>query len=138
MIDLFGFQISHLELFLTVGLLMSALMILMTLKRINGLQRQLHASQLTMAREIKMVNQGAIGVGRRFAEIEKKLKKGSNVASFAPAQELKTRKQRFAQVQEDVVQASKSVSAKPSVASRALSTKAEQALSAWLNEQKTA
>lgn len=112
-------------------------------RRIKRLEDRLAQTQALLAREIKMVNQGAIGVGRRFAQVEKKMQgTGGAKASFQvkPTREEKplSKASKFAQIQElaakQVVQEPQRKTAAP----KGLTTKAEQSLTSWLKEQQTA
>ena len=138
MLDLTWIQLTIIEwVLLSLVLLLSGLSVL-CLRRISALESRLHKVQVAAQREIKMVNQGAIGIGRRFAMIEKNLKKSKNVASFdAPPAKQKTVKP-F----QEVVQSIQPLRPEPSLGAvkprNGQSTRAEQALSAWINEHQTA
>lgn len=114
-------------------------LVVIAFRRISQLETRLEQSQRQAQREIKMVNQGAIGIGRRFATIEKRLKKPEKVADFAAIR---------AQTLADAKSPAKSVpTAQPKESAHARSseipspkkrTKAERALSAWLNDHQSA
>jgi hypothetical protein len=110
-----------------------------TWRRLARLEARFVLSQAQSMRELKMLNQSAIGVGRRLAGIEKNSKKSSNVSSFAEAQELKqSTVNRFADVQKAVASASQAEAPLAREVNVGLTTRAEQALSSWINENKTA
>jgi hypothetical protein len=116
-------------------------------RRIRRLEAKLAQTQSMLAREIKMVNQGAIGIGRRFAQVEKKINHSSNNVATFKAKETKTpssqlyHASKFAEIQAQAKQAAKVKIDKPKpvkVATQGLTTKAEQSLTAWLKENQTA
>jgi maltodextrin utilization protein YvdJ len=136
MLELNGIQLSILEVFLMASVMLLAVFSFVNQRRVSRLELLLSSSQTATSREIKMVNQGAIGLGRRFARIEKELKKPSNVARFeAPKETTPSQFKPVAQaVSKPVKQQPKAI--KPKTLGKA--TRAEQALSAWINENKTA
>ena len=136
MLELNGIQLSVLEITLMISVIVFALISVTGIKRVNRLEALLARSQSATAREIKMVNQGAIGLGRRFARIEKDLKKTSNVARFEPPKE--TAPTQFKSVAKSVPKATTQPSSRLKSPGSAKTTRAEQALSAWINENKTA
>jgi hypothetical protein len=138
MINLSGIQLSYLEFSLTLTVLLCAVLTLLSLRRIRLLESRLVQIQIGTAREINMVNQGAIGIGRRFARIEKNLKKPSNVARFDSAKEPKATKSEFKDVVRSVQEPKPEKRPAVNSMSSGISTRAEQALSAWINEHKTA
>jgi hypothetical protein len=108
------------------------------------LEAKLAQTQSMLAREIKMVNQGAIGVGRRFAHVEKKLIKASDQVAEFKAKELQVAEtvspteSKFSQIQAQIVKP-KAAKRKPVQADKqGLTTKAEQSLTSWLKEHQTA
>ena len=108
------------------------------IRRISALESKLSKVQVTTHREIKMVNQGAIGIGRRFAVIEKNLKKSKNVASFDVPSVKNKQERPFEEVVKSI-QPIRPVAPKAVVTPRnGHSTRAEQALSTWINDHQTA
>jgi hypothetical protein len=136
MLELNGIQFSVLEITLMLSVIAFALVSITGIRRVNRLETLLARSQSATAREIKMVNQGAIGLGRRFARIEKDLKKTSNVARFEPPKE--TTPTQFKSVSKSVRKATAQPSNRLKSQGSGKTTRAEQALSAWINENKTA
>lgn len=140
MFSAFGLQISFLDVGLLSLLLMSFLVTLMAFRRIAQLEEKLQLVHVNMTRDIKMVNQGAIGIGRRFSTIEKSLKKSSKVAQFESVQDKKSDIATFASISKRVLAESKP-EPKPRTTVKGTygrSTKAEQALSAWISDHQTA
>ena len=113
-------------------------------RRIRRLEAKLMQTQSMLAREIKMVNQGAIGVGRRFAQVEKKLNKTPAQAAMFTATEVKSadlqlsKASKFAQIQAQAVKPKVSKPKPIQTATQGLTTKAEQSLTSWLKEHQTA
>ncbi|MFQ3231638.1 hypothetical protein [Reinekea sp.] len=113
-------------------------------RRIRRLEAKLLQTQSMLTREIKMVNQGAIGVGRRFAQVEKKLIKASDQRPKFEATDVKThnlqlsKASKFAQIQAQAVKPSVSQPKLAQTATQGLTTKAEQSLTSWLKEHQTA
>lgn len=113
-------------------------------RRIRRLEAKLLQTQSMLAREIKMVNQGAIGVGRRFAQVEKKLNKASEQTAQYKATDVKTnniqlsKASKFAQIQAQAVKPTVSQPKPTQTATQGLTTKAEQSLTSWLKEHQTA
>jgi hypothetical protein len=138
-IQLAGISLEIFELVLLATLLVMAAMYLLSIKRIATLEKRLGQFQVTTTREIKMVNQGAIGIGRRCAAIEKNLKKPANVASFEAIKEARQIASAYEQAAQAVsTKAPPKPVQKPKDKKSGLTTRAEQALSAWINENKTA
>jgi len=134
-----GFEFTVLEQSLVIGLSLFVMLFLLTWRRLARLEARFVVSQVQLIRELKMVNQGSIGMGRRLAGIEKNIKKSSNVANFAEAKELKqSTENRYAQVQQALSTATQSEKPTVNDRTRGLTTRAEQALSLWINEHKTA
>jgi len=141
MFEFSGIQlsVSVIEVSLAASVIFFASLTFFSLRRISSLEAKLQTAQLTMAREIKMVNQGAIGMGRRFAIIEKNLKKPTNVANFESAKELKRTPSRTYAEAQAVVQRTQKVETQPvKERTRGLTTRAEHALSEWINDHQTA
>lgn len=107
-------------------------------RRMHKLEARLEAFQRLSTREIKMVNQGAIGIGRRFAAIEKDLKKPEKVANFAQAHASAQEKLQLRSAEEPVPDSTPEAREVKTQTRSARRTRAEQALSAWLNDQQTA
>ena len=134
-----GLEFTVLEQSLTIGLSLFVILFLLTWRRLARLEARFLVSQAQLMRELKMVNQGAIGMGRRLAGIEKNVKKSSNVANFAQAKELKhATGSRYAEVEQALSTAAQPEKPTVSDRTRGLTTRAEQALSSWINEHKTA
>ncbi|MFT4674748.1 MAG: hypothetical protein ACI9K8_000479, partial [Reinekea sp.] len=134
-----GLEFTLLEQGLIVCMVLLVSLCVVTWRRLARLEAQFVVSQAQSLRELKMMNQSAIGVGRRLAGIEKNLKKSSNVSSFAEAQDLKqSTVHRFADVQKAVTNASQPEAPAAREINVGLTTRAEQALSSWINEHKTA
>jgi|TARA_B110000503_G_scaffold120457_1_gene183114 hypothetical protein len=134
-----GLEFTLLEQGLIVGMVLLVSLVVITWRRLARLEARFVLSQAQSMRELKMLNQSAIGVGRRLAGIEKNSKKSSNVSSFAEAQELKqSTVNRFADVQKAVASASQAEAPLAREVNVGLTTRAEQALSSWINENKTA
>lgn len=134
-----GFEFTVLEQGLMVAMVLLLSLVVLTWRRLARLEARFVLSQAQAARELKMLNQSAIGVGRRLAGIEKNVKKSSNVSSFAEAQDLKqSTVHRFADVQKAVTNAPQPEAPLAREINVGLTTRAEQALSSWINEHKTA
>ncbi|WP_320826705.1 hypothetical protein [Reinekea sp.] len=139
MLEFGGIAFTVLEQFLVVGMGLLGVLVLVISRRMARLEARSLLSQAHLLRELKMVNQGAIGMGRRLAGIEANVKKSSKIASFAEAQELKhATGRRFAEAQQAVSLAPQAEKPTVNVRTRGLTTRAEQALSSWINEHKTA
>ena len=126
------------ELVLLTTALLLASMVVLAFRRIHRLEAKLDQHQRQAMREIKMVNQGAIGIGRRLAAIEKGLKKPEKVADFAAirAQVLAQQPTATAAAKPQATDTEEvSFDKQPPSHKR---TKAEQALSAWLNDSQSA
>lgn len=136
MITLAGITFSYLDLSLLLVIVTLALSVVLAFRRISVLEARLVSVQRTASRDIKMVNQGAIGIGRRFAAIEKHLKKPTNVARFEAAKEKAPNLEPSTPVTPEPKPAA--VAEPPKAQVPAMSTQAEQALSAWITEHKTA
>jgi hypothetical protein len=149
MVAFSGFQLSLLEAFLSFGFLSLLVSTIICLKRIARLQCQMNAFQSNAKREIKMVNQGAIGLGRRFSNLEARFKK-STMVTKSEVMNLTKKNQvsAFELIRNQAVQepetSTPSEQAQVEVANinqprpRKLKTQAEQTLSRWINEQQTA
>ncbi|MDO7644226.1 MAG: hypothetical protein MUQ62_05905 [Reinekea forsetii] len=134
-----GLEFTVLEQGLIVGMVLLVSLVVITWRRLARLEARFLLSQAQSVRELKMLNQSAIGVGRRLAGIEKNLKKSSNVSSFAEAQDLKqSTVHRFADVQKAVTNAPQPEAPVAKESTLGLTTRAEQALSSWINEHKSA
>ncbi|MDN3649042.1 hypothetical protein QWZ13_08990 [Reinekea marina] len=140
-----AFSLNFVEVTLfSIVLLLSVITFVSNKRRINRLENRLEQAQALLTREIKMVNQGAIGVGRRFAQVEKKIKSGgSTVASFSsvkPKSEEKplSNASKFAQIQQQAAKLDVQKPKRNTAAPKGLTTKAEQTLTSWLKEQQTA
>lgn len=125
------------ELLLLAMLLVVGVLALVAYRRIRRLEARLEQSQRQIMQEIKMVNQGAIGIGRRFAAIEKGLKKPQKVADFSAIRAEALAKQTAQPETPKHAKESDHVSIVEKPASPK-KTKAEQALFAWLNDHQTA
>lgn len=148
MIDNIEFSANALNLTAFVLVVGLAIQGWLTRRRVAKLEARLAHNQLQLAREIKQVNQGAIGVGRRFAKVEKALhsapklvaqeRKPSTPVSVEKNQKLVSK---FSAIQDTMALspapnttiASQLPKGKQSV--RGLTTKAEASLTAWLSEQ---
>lgn len=152
MIDNIVFSANALTLTAFVLVVGLAIQVWLTRRQVAKLEARLAHNQLQLARDIKQVNQGAIGVGRRFAKVEKALQ----TIPKQPVQERKTvthvsgqssqkLASKFSAIQ-DAVAFNPSSQPKPSPAPvsklpkstqsvRGLTTKAEASLTAWLSEQ---
>lgn len=152
MIDNVVFSANALTLTAFVLLVGLAIQVWLTKRQVAKLEARLAHNQLQLAREIKQVNQGAIGVGRRFAKVEKALQTGPK----QPVQERKTAKpvsaekgqklaSKFSVIHEGM---SSNLNSQPTLSAtpanqpskstqgvRGLTTKAEASLTAWLSEQ---
>ena len=73
-----GLEFTVLEQGLIVGMVLLVSLVVITWRRLARLEARFVLSQAQSVRELKMLNQSAIGVGRRLAGIEKNLKKSSN------------------------------------------------------------
>lgn len=139
MIEFAGISLGLVEISLLSIVLSLGIVIALSMRRIARLEKRLGQLQVTTTREIKMVNQGAIGIGRRCAAIEKNLKKPANVASFEAIKEARQIASAYEQAAQAVAEkATPEPVQKPKPEKSGLSTRAEQALSAWINENKTA
>jgi len=138
MIDFSWLELTSVEWLLIVTVILLAGLNIMSLRRLSALESKLLKVQVSAHREIKMVNQGAIGIGRRFAVIEKNLKKSKNVARF----EAPLVKEKKDKAFKEVVQSIKPSRPEPTVSAAkprsGHSTRAEQALSSWINDHQTA
>lgn len=143
MISLAGIQVSVLEVTLLIALVALTCATILNAVRVSQLQKKLETYQLSTSREIKMVNQGSIGLGRRFASFEKEIKAGVRVAS-APEQTAKGKKAvaSFERIRNQVMSPEKTGSsggkAEAYSDERKFKTRAEQTLSSWLTEQQSA
>ena len=136
-----GIQLSILEFSLIGAVFGLTILCFVCLRRLAALDAKLSKVQVNTAREIKMVNQGAIGIGRRFALIEKNLKQSKNVASFDAAKESRRANDSFKAVVQSIhaeqsVPTERPVKTEPMRAKQ--STRAEQALTTWINEHQSA
>ena len=151
MVMLGGIQLSIIELVLSSCLALFALITLFSLHRISRLQAQLAHLHDEAFREIKMVNQGAIGLGRRFSHLESNMKnRAAAVAapvesvSATQAQETEMTAQAFeayrrqAMAESEAVEQASVQTAQKAAPTRRFKTVAEQSLSRWMNEQKMA
>lgn len=147
MVTLGGIQLSILEILLTIGFVSLTATTFVCMKRIAKLQQQVTTFQSDASREIKMVNQGAIGLGRRFSLLEARFKK--SVVSSAAAQEKASsknqvsafeliRNETLSQPQSEVAAQAESATAAAKTPARKHRTQAEQSLSRWMSEQQTA
>ncbi|TCS39939.1 hypothetical protein [Reinekea marinisedimentorum] len=145
MVALGGVQLSILEIILTVGFLSLSVATALCLKRIAGLQQQVTTFQCNASREIKMVNQGAIGLGRRFSLLEARLKKSTAASAPEPVKaSIKSQVSAFELIHNQSIDASVSepvgnakTTAHPA-RTRKHKTQAEQSLSRWMSEQQPA
>lgn len=133
-----GIPFTLLEIALSIMLMLLAVTTILTMRRLSSVEDRLQRLQLTTAREIKMVNQGAIGIGRRFAVIEKNLKKSANVASFEAAKETRRAASSFQKVVSAMQPEVDSTPDRHKPVRATSSTRAEQALSAWINDHQSA
>ncbi|EAR09416.1 hypothetical protein [Reinekea blandensis] len=135
----FGFlSVTVTELVLLTTVLLLTLLVGLAFRRIQRLTAALDQHQRHSMREIKMVNQGAIGIGRRLATLEKGLKKPEKVADFTAirAQVLAQQPNATSVVKPHIKDTEEvSFDQQPPSHQR---TKAEQALSAWLNDSQSA
>lgn len=138
MVHFAGIQLSVLELSLFTSVLFLIGFSVLAFRRIAQLELRLQQVKITTTRELKMVNQGAIGIGRRCAALEKNLKKPANVANFDAIKEAKMAASAFEQVAKTVRQEPVAQPVKTETRASGLSTRAEKALSAWINENQTA
>lgn len=149
--DFFATNLSLTQ--LLVGALLGFLLLTCTLavRRVIRLEKKLVTLQRNFQRDLNMVNQGAIGVGRRFAVIEKRLAQPASVAEFKlPMKEVKAKaesspktvEQQSAETPvETRAKAVKQSQPQPKPQPKALPetlSQAEKALSAWVNAQKSA
>lgn len=138
MLVISGIQFTFLEISLFSMLIGLAITCVACFRRMTHIEHRLQRLQHNTHREISMVNQGAIGIGRRLAKVELNLKKPANVANFAAPKDKSAKVSQF----ESVAQSIKPTPIEQPVAKKiskvAQSTRAEQALSAWINENQTA
>lgn len=120
----------------------------MTRRQVAKLEARLMQSERQLSREIKQVNHGAIGIGRRFSKVEKALSHTTGPVS-QPVKKPSTEKSQalasvFSAIQEQV--AAEIISEPPKMTANTapakqpqrgsgLTTKAEAALTNWLKEQ---
>lgn len=114
-------------------------------KKAKALQQSLLVIEQSLKREINMVNQGAIGVGRRFSKIEQKVVTLSQSAPVAENDSILMAKssnepspKAFAKIAEQMLNRPTSAPSLSVKLNHQGATKAEQALNAWMNNQQTA
>lgn len=140
-----GIQFSYFDLSLTFLFVAMAVVCVVSLRKIALLELRVQHFQKMTQRDVSMVNQGAIGMGRRLAKIEKELKKSSNVANF-PSAKAKASRDNSQPAQhskfESVANSVQNQSAPPPLKTQTRpvekSTRAEQALSAWISKNQSA
>ncbi len=133
--------ISSLDLALFGCIAVLTVIVLLNRRRIDRLESRLEHLQLLTTRELKMVNQGSIGMGRRFAVIEKQLKNSNNVAKFEAKTNKAKKDNAFDVTMIKVTKAAheaKSVANLPSQSHSEPSSQAEKALTEWVKANQTA
>ena len=139
--DFIDFQITFLDVALAACVVLLSVFLMLNRRRTELLESRLEQIRLTSTREIKMLNQGSIGMGRRFAALEKQIQADRNVTSVAAKKPVADNVSSFKAVMNNVKKPS--VSAKPVAKPQPqrhsqLSSQAEKALSEWVRANQTA
>lgn len=122
-----------------IGLLVLIGIVIFNKVKIANLERRLSASQVDLLREIKMINHASLGLGRRFSEIEKRLKSPAKVNRDEQAMDFKTIQQMLQPNRPESGRDDQS--SRPSVSVQlepVFNSRAEKSLSLWINEHQPA
>ena len=138
--DLTSLPFSSIDLALCLGIALAVVMLFISRRRIEQLERRIEQLQITTTRELTMVSQGSIGIGRRCAALEKQMKAQASAAQFSKPGRASNEKAFAAAMQraQEVMDSTKTVAKKSPQRHSAHTSNAEKALSEWVKANQTA
>ncbi|MEJ2044414.1 MAG: hypothetical protein P8X74_04705 [Reinekea sp.] len=140
--DLISFQITFLDVACAGCVILLSVLLILNRRKLELLENRLEQIKLTSTREIKMLNQGTIGMGRRFEALEKQCQVNRKADNSLPSKNtVADNVSSFEAVMKNVKKPSRAAKpvakAQPQRHSQP-SSQAEKALSEWVRANQTA